>query len=179
MEIIRVGINDKNKIKFIKEHCHTVCRKEIDQKWINECLYYFDYCYISCNENKIKGIITFQVNEFVEITLLCTNIKSKGLGRELLNLAIEYANNRKMECQLNSVPKARGFYLRCGFLKCKIDINKMPPENSTPMYFPFDWLLGLSDKASIFINKKKAYNDYIENCIENDLIPSTFEIFSS
>ena len=178
MEISRVGVNDKNKIRKIRDHCHNVCRKEIDQTWINECLSEFDYCYICSYENEIKGIITFQVNKCVEVTLLCTNIKLKGLGRELLNLAIDYANNKKLECQLNSVPKARGFYLKCGFLKCKIDINKSPPENSIPMYFPFTWLYGLSDEASIFVNKKKAYNDYIEDCIENNLIPSTFEIFS-
>ena len=181
MQILEVGKSDKNRIRKLKEHCHGVCKKEIDPVWIESCLDEFEYCYTAIdNRREIKGILTFVIDEYLEITLLCSNSKQHGLGTELINYAIDFANNKKIECKLNSVPKARGFYLRCGFLKDEINIKNTDVENSTPMYYPFHWLIEntLSLKATLFINRKKAYNDYIEDCFEKELIPIKFESFA-
>lgn len=114
MQITEIGKNDKNQIKKLKEHCHSVCKKEIDLNWIQRCLCTFDYCYVAVDtKREIKGILTFIIDGHLEVTLLCSNNKEHGLGRELINCAINFAKNAGIECKLNSVPKSRGFYLRC------------------------------------------------------------------
>lgn len=173
-KILEVGKNDKNRIRKLKEHCNGVCKKEIDPVWIETCLNEFERCYVAFeNKTEIKGVLKFIVKEYLEVTLLCSNSKKPGLGRELINYAINFSNSNRIECKLKSVPKARGFYLRCGFLKDEINITSNNVEKLIPMYYPFHWLIEstLSLKASLFINIKKAYNDYIE-------IPMKFELFS-
>lgn len=76
MNFTRVGQNDRNRIVKIREHCWNVCRGDITKSHINDCLNLFDYCY---DNNQIKGIITFNVDDDVEVTLLCSAVKKKAI----------------------------------------------------------------------------------------------------
>lgn len=172
MEIIKVNFNDKITINEIKRYSNSVCREEIDIPWIDKCLRKFHYCYICVNKNKIKGLITFTKDKrTIEVTLLCSNYKEGGLGRKLINIAIIFAKDNNLECELNSVPNSVDFYLRCGFLNVG-DIEKI---NLTPMYYP---MTDLNNKITkTIINEKDAYAHYIEECYNNKTEPVVFRNF--
>lgn len=122
------------------------------------------------------GVITFEVTDYVEITLLCSNKDGLGIGSTLIKYAINFALENKLECKLNSVPKAYQFYLKSGFTT-QIDITNISSNDLIPMCYQKGISKTITFKNKNFIDLKKEYCYYTENCYKNNIDVIDFDNF--
>ena len=99
---------------IIKEQGVTVCRNEIDQTYIVECLKTFDYGYVILGNRAsigqalkgkskkyvLKGYVLFKYEERISTVtgkILCGSDGYRGIGRILLECVLEFITERKVQ----------------------------------------------------------------------------------
>ena len=99
---------------IIKEQGVTVCRDEIDQNYIVECLKTFDYGYVILGNRAsigqalkgkskkyvLKGYVLFKYEERISTVtgkILCGSDGYRGIGRILLECVLEFITEREVQ----------------------------------------------------------------------------------
>lgn len=120
-----------NKIleKSLRKSARRLVRETIDRNWFRNAYKVTNRHYVVINTNgKLAGFALINRNHKnqrgdVRIRLIGTN-KGRGIGRLLMERILNNARERGLKTvTLESVPEARGFYNRMGFLPIGIGSN--------------------------------------------------------
>ena len=115
--------------KSLRKHARRLVRETINRNWFKEAYKFSNRHYIVMNTNgKLVGFALVNKNHRnlkgdMRIRLIGTN-KGRGIGKLLMERIINNARNRGLKTiTLESVPEARGFYNKIGFLPIGIGNN--------------------------------------------------------
>jgi len=126
-----LAILGPNKIldKSLRKNARRLVRETINRNWFRDAYKFSNRHYTVTNtDGKLVGFALINKNHRnqkgdVRIRLIGTN-KGRGIGRMLMERIINNARNRGLKTiTLESVPEARGFYNKIGFMPIGIGNN--------------------------------------------------------
>jgi len=170
----------KELAKKLRKLGHEICQNGIDNNFILDSLNEFDFGFICIDESKrrddkILGFVLYNINDTdknVEVLLLCTRVDNGiGLGRTLISIPKEHAIQLHYNCQLNSVKKSVGFYLKCGFIFMGQEGDKYK------MLIIYDENITITKRKSKMSEIKEKYGEECEKCALIGEIVEDFNLF--
>ena len=115
--------------KSLRRNARRLVRATIDRNWFRDAYKFSNRHYTVTNTNgQLVGFALINKNQRnqkgdVRIRLIGTN-KGRGIGRVLMERIINNARQRGLKTvTLESVPEARGFYVKMGFRPIGIGSN--------------------------------------------------------
>ena len=115
--------------KSLRKNARRLVRETIDRNWFRNAYKVTNRHYVVINTNgKLVGFALINKNHKnqrgdVRVRLIGTN-KGRGIGRLLMEHILNNARERGLKTvTLESVPEARGFYTKMGFLPIGIGSN--------------------------------------------------------